>query len=305
MRKPSASNPTRLSDTVNLGADFRFMLNKKEAGPAASFAVVRNAFYVLAVPTPELALLYNNNQGATAEMYALAKLPGDFPAYLRAGRFFIPYGLQLNDPDNSGLTRISPFAPSVGFSLSPTQSDTGIEFGLAPKSEYFFNLSVTNGAANGAAAASEAKAIAGRWGFVGKTGAMGATFFHHRNSDSAAGQNEIRYGIFGWTRFGMIVFIGEGGWGTNTANAGSAKTHQTAFHGELNYEMAKDELLLRGQLDNLNPDTKKAGDSRTRYILGAEWFLLKYLSLETQLRIVTETPSVPNNEILALTHVWF
>lgn len=305
MRIPSPSNPTKINDAISFGADFRFLFSKVQGGSDSTFAVARNALYLLAEPVPSLSLLYNYNEERTAEMYALAKMPGDLPAYLRAGRFFVPYGLQLNDPKNSGLTRIAPFSPTAGFSLSPTQSDTGVEFGLSPKSGGFFNLSITNNAPNSGGANTNSKALTGRGGFVAKPGTLGATFFRGKNSDASTGRLEERYGLFGWTRFGPLILVGEGGWGVNTSNADSTKTRLQAVSAEVDYELLEETLLVRGIFDHLDPNTTQAQDSRSRYIFGAEWFALKYLSLETQIRILTETPSISNNEALALTHIWF
>ncbi|MBI4370159.1 MAG: hypothetical protein HY547_08025 [Elusimicrobia bacterium] len=303
MRRPSPSAPTLINDSLNLGADFRVLLTKTEGSSNSSFNIARGAFYVLAEPASQISLLYSNNQGAVSESYAMIKTP-DYPMYARAGRFFVPYGLQVNDPDNSSYSRIAPFGPSVGFSMAPTQTDTGVEFGLNPKSNYFLNMALTNGAASGGADNSDPKAITARWGIITKPAAIGATFFRNKTSPATSGETEQRYGIFGWTKIGPLVILGEGGWGSDTANATGQKTNLQALFAEIDYELFEN-FLMRGRLDHLDPNTKNVNDERSRYILGSEWFLWKFMSLETQYRMIQETPSSANNEGLLLTHVWF
>lgn len=303
MRLPRETSPGRVNDAVAIGADFRFALKRLEAASDATFVTARQNLYVLAQPQDQLLLMLANNQGTTAEAYGMLKDP-DRPVYLKAGRFFIPYGLQLADADNSGLTRIAPFAPTVGFSMAPTQSDSGLEIGLMPKKDYFVNVSLTNGAASGGADSSDAKAVTARWGFIQKAGALGATFYRNKTL-GAGGEKEQRYGLFGWTRWGPLVLLGEGGWGLERLLATQERTNLRSLHAELDYDLKPDLLLLRGRFEHLDPNTAQSGDSRRRLILGSEWFPFSYLAFEAQCRIIEETPRTNNNEGLLLTHFWF
>lgn len=310
-RWPTERSPVRINDSINLGADFRFIGAKSQGNHAAnrsSFKTSEIALYIMARPSPELQLVYDNNNNLNTEAYGMWSTERyDLPLYLRVGRFYVPYGLQINDIDQLTAAYIKgvDFSPSVGFSMTNTQSDNGVEVGLNPKKGYFFNLAATNGQPAGAAAANNAKAWTARGGFITEFFALGATAF--RNHPLGAFNSlEERAGVFGWTRIWKLVLLGEYDWGRNRRNGDiPTKTHMRAGYAELNAEVLPETLLLKAKFDFVNPNVASGDNAKRRYTAGFEWFITQNSSFEAQARMLTEKPKIKNDQGLFAFHVWF
>lgn len=316
-RWPTERAPVRINDQINIGADLRVMGSKSQGNHAAnpsSFSTPDIGLYVMARPDGDLQglqLVYDNNLGNTVEAYGMwSKEIYSLPVYIRAGRFWVPYGLQIDDIDQVTASYIKGllFSPSVGFSMTNTASDTGVEIGLNPKKGYFVNLSATNGQPNGAQARNNAKAVTARAGFITKWLALGITGF--RNHPLGVGNAlEERAGFFGWTRLWKFALLGEWGIGRNKTNASpgvpQVNTYRRAGTVELDVELLAERLLLKGRYDFVNPNTVSSANVRRRYTAGLEWFATKNSSVEAQYRILTESPEIKNNQGLIAAHVWF
>lgn len=310
-RWPTEKAPVRINDSINIGADFRFLGAKSQGGHAAnpsSFKSSEIALYVMARPSGELQLVYGNNLGVSAEAYGMWSTERFYglPLYARAGRFWVPYGLQVDDIDQVTAAYIKGvlFSPSAGFSMTNTQSDNGVEVGLNPKKGYFLNLAVTNGQPAGAQAANESKAWTVRGGIIGKWLGLGATAFRNHPL-GVANSLEERAGLFGWTRLWKLALLGEWDWGRNKANAAGTNKYMRAGFAELDAEIVADTLLLKAKYDFINPNMAVNNNARRRYTGGFEWFITPNSSLEAQYRVLTESPELKNNQGLFAVHVWF
>ena len=95
----------RINDALSLGADFRFFATTAERKRMIYDTATRGtALYLRAEPAPGITFVYHNNDGGTTQAYGIWKADDGFPLpslYIKAGRFFIPYGLQSEDPDDS------------------------------------------------------------------------------------------------------------------------------------------------------------------------------------------------------------
>ncbi|MBI4424944.1 MAG: hypothetical protein HY554_14525 [Elusimicrobia bacterium] len=285
------------------------------AANPSSFSLPESALYVSGRPSENLVLVYDNNQAVTAEAYAKWSTDWfyELPLYVRAGRFWVPYGLQIDDISQAAATasyvKGLGFAPNVGFAMTNTASDTGVEVGLEPKKGYFANFSVTNGIPSGGAAQNEAKAWTLRLGFITKHLALGVSGF--RNHPLGAGFNEERRaGFFGWTSWWRFALLGEWGIGRDQPNTPSgsarpAKLQRRAGLLELDYEILPDVLLGKFRYDFGNPNTGSSANARRRYSVGVEWFATQNSSVEAQWRRLTEPLDVKNNQGVLAAHVWF
>lgn len=308
----------RINDSIGVGADFRVAGAKSQGNHAASpssFSVPEASFYIMARPKDQLSLVFDHNNDVTAEAYAKWTTDRfyDLPLYVRAGRFWLPYGLQLDDVTQAAATTAYIkgvlFSPpsAVGFSMANTASDTGIEVGLAPKKGYFASLSVTNGQPAGAKAANESKAWTARLGAITEHLALGASVFRNHPL-GVAGNLEERAGFFGWFSWWRLALLGEWGIGRDKPNAAGARpptSHRRAGHAELDVELLPDTLLGKVKYEFVNPNTASSANARRRYSLGAEWFLAPYSSVEALWRVLTESPEVKNNQGVIAAHVWF
>lgn len=306
MRFHSPGNRTKFNDYLKWGADFRVSYRRQQR-VGSSFNLNKTAVYLLAEPADGIKLLYANNQGGTSEAYLMYSWE-TFPVYVRAGRFFIPYGLNFRDVDITRLMKGPLFSPSVGLDLTPTQSDTGVEAGLNPEGGYFLNMSMTNAVAAGGASPKDNKALTGRGGVILKKEGWGSIAvggsYYHSKLPTTSGQLQVRYGPFGWIRYGPVVLLGEYGRGFNKANATQLKTRLEGASAELDIEVAEG-IHVKGQFDSVNPDFNNSLKDVQRYLLGLEWFPMGYLSVEGQYRILKENPEVNNNEALLAVTVWF
>ncbi|MBI2915535.1 MAG: hypothetical protein HYY07_01595 [Elusimicrobia bacterium] len=307
-RKTPESSPTFLNDSLSLGADFRATYSN-DGDPLTdyTFKAQEQRVYIVAEPAEGIQFSYANESGSTAEVYGIVRSKELWDAYLRVGKFFLPYGLQISDPDNSAYIKTSPFAPKgVGFTMQPGLTDLGLEIGLAPKKSYFLNFSVTNGANK--SGSGSAKAVTARIGKIFPVAALGFTGFQN-GLPSVSGNETVRYGGFGWFRAGKMVLMGEVGNGYDIESSTQSRKHTTAVYAEVNYKLIgemdsfSNDLILKGKLDYVRSD--KISSEKFRYTLGLEWFLKNHISFEGQYRFLKEKPEVDNDQALLLAHLWF
>jgi len=306
VRKPTEGSVTFINNAIGLGADLRVGYSNDSAKfQDYSFKSHEQRVYLTAEPIEGVSLAYSNESGSTAEAYGMIQKDDWLYAYVRVGRFFLPYGLQISDPDNSAYIKTTWFAPTnVGFSLQPGLTDLGVEVGFAPKKDYFLNLAVTNG--SNKSGSGSAKAITGRGGLIKKHFALGLTGFQG-SLPSVAGQEEVRYGGFGWARLGSFVVLGEIGQGSDLASSTQTKKFVNASYAEINYKLGTadsyfNNLLLKGKFDYSKTEDLSP---LYRYTLGTEWFIKNHFSIEGQYRFLRENPETDNDEALFLTHLWF
>lgn len=305
MRKPAEDSPGRLTDKVSLGGDLRFFFSRTESSHASGFTLGRTAAYLLAAPRPdlELALQHHLDEVQTAQAYGIWRAQDGLPFYARAGRFWLPYGIQWDDPDNSRLLLTAPFAPTVGLNMAATAADTGIEFGLAPKDKYFLNFAVTNGKPAGGGDNNDRKAVTARAGFIRERFMLGASFYQDEAGPSPADSDKLRFGPLAWFRLGGAVLIYEGGFGTDDPNAPGSSVRMRAHAAELDLELSPG-WLAKLQFDRINPNTRLAGDTRTRCAFGLERIMAGFAA-ELQYRLKRESPRISNDEVFLQAHAWF
>jgi hypothetical protein len=134
--------------------------------------------------------------GGSINREAWAKIQwNDF--YVRAGRFFLPFGWRLED--NTAATRAV-----TGVSMD--QGDDGVELGFA-NSRWDVQLAFTNGN-GGASEIDDGKLISGRATWVAKGFQLGVSGYHN-DTDAA---ERTMFGIFGGLKTGPIAWLAEYDW---------------------------------------------------------------------------------------------
>ena len=136
----------KLDQYIGLGADFRgeyISTDTPGASKVSEFSYEESLVYFQFQPVPGRISLYVDQKfgpGAsqTREAYGLFKA-SDSPFYFKAGRFFLPFGLRLED--DTAFTR-----SVTGISFDTP--DDGIEAGFE-KGAWSGQLAVTNGAGGG------------------------------------------------------------------------------------------------------------------------------------------------------------
>ncbi len=193
---------------------------------------------------------YRLDEGTPKEVYALiSNLPEG--AYLKLGRFLLPYGLGLSD-DNS-LVRL-PLVNSGPFSFDNLQFD-GVEAGIYP-GNFFVNAAVVNG--DNAALTNPSftfgapvtmilseKIVSARGGFNFNQVTIAGSFYGE-NMD--LGSRKLRYGAYGWTRLGPAVVLAEydsGYDGVGSALPGpiTTQTNYQAYHVSAEFDLGSSVYL--------------------------------------------------------------
>ncbi len=130
--KPGEAWNGRVNDSFAVGGDIRMNLNSTKTpnqNTNTEFTLEEAAVYLQFDVIPEHLTLYIDEKvapGGAVNQEAWAQLKtADNSAYLKAGRFYLPYGLRLQD-DGAFIREIT----GINFN----NSDDGIEFGFEPDS---------------------------------------------------------------------------------------------------------------------------------------------------------------------------
>src|SRR5439155_25158937 len=143
------------------------------------------------------------------EGYGMFILPGD--VYLRAGRFKVPFGLNMDD--HTVATRegfLGTGAPSL-LPYDPRDPDAGMEIGLA-KGPWFGRTSLTKG---NAGRNPEAKAAKLGFNTSGFQGAVSIYDDFVKLPNTSLVRRETRWGLYGLSHYGWLSVVGEVAAGTD------------------------------------------------------------------------------------------
>lgn len=226
---------------------------------------------------------------ATREAFALLQqLP--FDGYLKAGKFFLPYGLRLADDaeyirERTGFTYATP--------------DQGLELGLEPGAFTFF-LAVSNGT-QGAAEIDDGKQLVGTAALVYPAFRIGVSAARNRSRDS---RRELA-GAFAGLRAGRMALLGEIDRIRDTPAAGG-KTEQTAAY------LEGDVLVVRGlnlklSYGFLDPNTAIGENARIRMRMGLEIFPVGFLQVAAFYTLLEDIPqaTADRDELSITLHAHF
>lgn len=264
---------SHLNKAVRIGADFRhqFMLEDEDSPQSGvqGFFPMQGDVH-LSFQLDEKYLLYvRRGMSNTYDLWALAHvLPYD--GYVKAGRFTPPYGWHFDDHTAYVRSELG-FAP-------PTNTDAGIELGLAPK-RGDLQLAITNGNLGGLLDNDRRLAVAASGGVRFKLGPaaayLGASGYAHPGLTTDLNMA----GAYGSLSWGAFTWVGEADAVRRDPAVGPAKRSAVASH-ELSW-LVQQGVELVGTYDWADPDRDLASGSRSRWGLGAR--VLPQPFLETQL----------------------
>ncbi len=261
----------RLNEHLAIGGDLRADLDAARVPNQPStlaFATRSAQLYLQVSPVPERLTVYVDERVAPGaalnrETYALL-WSRQQSAYLKAGRFFLPYGLRLED-DTAFVRQAS----GINF----TSSDDGVEGGLE-LGPWSAQLAVSNGTA-GAAENDRKKQLSLLASYVLPTWRAGASF--NRN-DSIAGDRRMG-NVFAGLKTGPVVWLAEFDVIADYP-PGLAKRSQRASLVEADVEVARGHNL-KLTYEQLDPDIDVGGDERRRMSLVLEVWAFEH----TQFRL--------------------
>jgi hypothetical protein len=227
------------------------------------------------------------NGATTREVFGLLRgfLPLD--GYVKAGRFFTPFGLELHDDEA--------FVRANGGSTFQN-SDEGAEIGIMP-GPFFVAASVTDGIEGDTDVQSAINAYAVVDDVPVVRAVLAGASYLRQSSDRYAAAWYAGTNLWNFTMLGEFVLIDD-------RSDTPAANDQFASYAELDY-LAFDWLNIRGIFEFL----KVAGDrDRTRYAIGVEPFIDVFLQPRIQYRINNAPGSQPDlntTELIFELHLWF
>lgn len=221
--------------------------------------------------------------GRTREALILYKgIFGD-SSYVKAGRFFLPFGWRLQD-DQAFIRQ------STGFNFD--NSDIGVEFGWEP-GPWSVSLALSNGT-QGSGENNKDKQVSFVGSYIQPNYRIGASF---SNNEAPSDISNTAYNIFGGFNIRKLVVLGEVDFIQN--ELGAEETNQIATLLSLNYLLSPS-LNIKLSHEYFEPDDDIDENEQTRISLIAEKFLNQYFQIRLGARLLDGIPQNPieNQDVL-------
>jgi hypothetical protein len=287
-----------LGSRFAVGGDYRGgYRNVDVPGPndTSSVTTRRVTVYAEIRALPELLTLYVDEQLAPddtveREHYALVT-PANGKVTIKAGQFFLPFGLRLED-DGTFVRQRS----GINF----TTPDDGVEVGLElPR--WSAQAAATNGTAGRGSEPGK-----DQWSFsavhVRPRWRIGASY---NVSDDPLGDREMHALFAGFTT-GPVAWLAELDFITDKVPAGGANDlYATLIEG--NWRLRKG-YNLKAAFEFLDPSDGAADDEQERYSVVLEYSPMQLVQARGGLRVYNGVPQQPltnRNEVFAELHVYF
>jgi hypothetical protein len=289
---------SNVTDWLGIGGDFRGGYRNVDLpglDDDARTGVTKSTLYLELRAVPDWLTFYFDEQfspgdSVDREYYALVT-PANGKFTIKAGQFFLPFGLRLQD-DGTFVRERS----GINF----TTPDDGIELGLElPK--WSAQLASTNGTAGGGSAPGKdqlsvsASYVQPRW-------RLGASY--NVNNDPL-GDREMQ-ALFAGFRTGRIAWLAELDFiKDDLPGFGSRKIYATLIEG--NWQFGKGHNLKVGY-EFLDPSDAASEDEQERYSIVWEHSPIQLLQTRVGYRAYNGVPAVPitnRNELFAELHVYF
>ena len=283
LTKPGKTWNGRVNDFFAVGGDIRMNLNSTKTpnqNTNTEFSLEEAAIYLELNVIPEYLTLYIDEKVApegavNQEAWAQLKT-SDNLAYLKAGRFYLPYGLRLQD-DGAFIREVT----GVNFN----NSDDGIEFGFEPDS-WSTTLAITNGT-NGGAENNPQKQYSLRAEYIDTTWRLGASY--NLNEGDSNDNREVA-GIFGGTHLLGIDWLFEH---DHIENQGATSGQdQTIYYLEANLGIFKGHNF-KLSIEQFDPDTDIDEDEQSRSSFVWEYMPFEFTQIRTGYR---QYDGIPQND---------
>lgn len=185
----------RLNDYIAIGGDFRLRYEQTDtpSNPTQDvFNQRKHNVYLQVDLIPQRVIFYQTLSGGgdAREIFGLLKWN---PFYVKAGEFFLPYGLRLLD--DSAFTRAI-----TGFTYGTT--DAGVEIGFEPNN-WAIHLAATNGT-GASLETNRSKRLTGSLAYVHKGFRVGGSYSTNKDAQDV---ETIIYGLHGGVQLGRVGFL--------------------------------------------------------------------------------------------------
>lgn len=324
-RKPmSRDDIGYITDKFYMSGDFIFMaLYDRREGPDTDNRVVlfpmQGALHFAFLPTPKFTITASQDFGDLREVYAMLHNEAQ-TAYVRAGYFTLPYGLQFPDHTSfikegrveAGRSGFNDVGTGAGL-FSVRYADSGVEAGFSGR-PWFLNFAVTGGAVDQdvrsgpQAQTGTKKALTRRAGFITKNVSLGVS--NYTNDNENIDRRILRYGVFGWLRAGPIAFLFEHDEGEEEQFTVSGSTQMAASYAELVYAYRTAEkkwpVYVKLRYERLDQNRSLDDDTLQRVVGGFRFSPAPFVAIESLYRKNFEEPvEIDNDDMMVMTHVFF
>lgn len=267
----------RVNDFIAIGADFRvlFERNKPPAtGATETFNQRKHNVYLEINLIPDRVTFYQTlaEGGDAREIIGLLKgqLFGE-PYYVKAGQFFLPFGLRLQD--DTAFTR-----SATGFTYGTT--DVGVEAGFEP-GPWALHVAYSNGTGS-SIETNRAKRLTGSVAYVHKMFRLGGSYSTNKDAQNVVTETAS---LHGGVQLGRVGLLAEAGYIENPTD------EQRFAIAEVNF------LIRRGHnlkltYDYFDPSLAIFENARERYSVVYEPFLNQFTQVRLGLR---ENRGIPQN----------
>lgn len=282
----------RLTNWVAVGTDIRAQHQTVVQTPRTNqFTLPQASLYLALQPIKHVTGYVDYDLANTTNRVGVAMLH-ELPLglYVKAGRFFLPYGLRIDD-DTSFIRT----ATNMTFA-SP---DVGAELGVAP-GPFEFAAAVSNGVPGGFGDENRAKAVTATAHWVAAHGRLGASI--HWNRRPAV--ELVQSAVHGGARLGPVAWLAELDWQRSRTTASGATTQLLAGFSEVNWRILQG-LYAKAQYDFLDPDLHADNDRQHRIGIGLDVAPLPYLQCALWYRLNIGGGAASADQLLAKVHVFF
>jgi hypothetical protein len=287
-----------LAEGVRIGADLRGGYRRSlpdEGEDIGEFSLDSATLYLSVELLPGRLGLYLDERvapGGASNREAFVLLRPAAGMWVKAGRFFPPYGLRLQD--EGAFTRA---ATGFGFGTS----DTGVEVGWEPD-RWSVAAAVTNGS-RGAVELDDGKEFLIRAAHVRDRWRLGVSA---SDNDLPEGARRRVGGVFGGLRWGKVTALAA--WDRiRDEPEPTMRTEADAAHVQLDWTPVQG-LTLRGWAGWHDPDRDLGADRRKQQGVGADWTLLPGLQVRSFYRRrdgPAEVAGTRDDQVLLELHLYF
>jgi hypothetical protein len=280
-----------------IGGDFRGGYDSVDipgTGKQSDVDISRATFYAQVRAIPDLLSLYVDEKLApdnvlNREAYLLLT-PKRGKYTVKAGQFFLPFGLRLQD-DNAFVRQSS----GINFNTP----DDGVELGLE-LAKWSAQLAVSKGAGGGDTNGS-ANRVSLSAAYVQPRWRVGASY---NKNDDPLGDREMQ-GVFAGWRTGPISWLAELDFIKDELTVGDRPVYATLIEG--NWRVRKGHNL-KLTYEYLDPDRNRAEDQQEKYSLLWEYSPIQFVQARIGLRAYNGIPNFPTSnrdQVFAELHVYF
>jgi hypothetical protein len=283
----------RLNDYIAIGGDFRALYEVVDTpgeGRDDAFNQRKQNIYLEIDLIPERVIFYQTLDGGGDAREIVGILKGELaqePYYLKAGQFFLPYGLRLQD--DTAFTRAV-----TGFTYGTT--DVGIEFGYEP-GPWALHIAGTNGTGS-SLETNLSKRITASAAYVQKIYRAGVSYSTNKDADDV--ETQI-YGLYAGAQFGRVGLLFE----ADVIDDETIEQFVSIF--EINFLVARGKNL-KLSYEYHDPDEDIYENANERYSLIYEPFLNQFLQARIGARDssgIPQDPSLNTSSYFAELHLYF